>query len=108
MVLTVFLFNWRVLLYAYIIAIFDEDLSDFTLIGDRSVCLCSLVNMTDFPISLSLSDLILYTFFRFLRVLFRAEGPPTSITLLMPWGSNLMTLDNIYLSIGQSTQQLLQ
>jgi hypothetical protein len=28
-------------------------------------------------------------FFGFLRIVFRAEGPPTSKTLLMPWGSNL-------------------
>jgi hypothetical protein len=69
----------------------DEVLSDSTLTGDRSVSLGSFVNTVDFPISLLLSDLILSVFWGVLRVVLRAEGPPTSITLLTPWGSNLIT-----------------
>jgi hypothetical protein len=74
------------LLSAHINAIYksecsDEGLSDSTLTGDRSTCLGSLVNMVDIPISLELPDLFLCTFLGFFRVVFRAEGPPMSITL---------------------------
>lgn len=61
-----------------------EELSDFTLTGDRSICLGSLVNTVEFPISLSY--LFVIDFCVFLRVVFRAEWLPTSIILLMPWG----------------------
>jgi hypothetical protein len=86
----------RVLLPAHIDAISeseysDEELSDSTVTWDRSVCLGSFVNMFDFPINLL--DIFLFTFLGFIMVVFMAEGPPTSITLLMPWGSNVMTLD---------------
>jgi hypothetical protein len=40
----------------------DEELSDSTLTGGRSVCLGSLVNTVDFPIRLPLSDLFLTDF----------------------------------------------
>jgi hypothetical protein len=70
-----------------------EELSDSTLTGDRSVCLGFFVNMVGFPIKLSLSDLFFVDFLVFLSVAFRAEGPPTSKTLLMPWGSNLTIVD---------------
>jgi hypothetical protein len=38
-------------------------------------------------------DLFLHNFLGFFRFVFRAEGTPTTIILLMPWGSNLMILD---------------
>jgi hypothetical protein len=90
--------NCRDFLFALIEAISeselsDEELSDSRLTGDRSVCLGSFVNVVDFPLSLFLSDIFLRTFLGFFSVVFRAEGPPMSITHLMPWGSNLMTLD---------------
>jgi hypothetical protein len=44
--------------------------------------------MVDFPFSL-----ILYSFLGLIRVVFRAEGPPTSITLSMPLRFNLMAVD---------------
>jgi hypothetical protein len=37
--------------------------------------------------------LFLCNFLGFFRVVFKAEGPPTSITFLILWGSNLMTVD---------------
>jgi hypothetical protein len=49
--------------------------------------------MVDFPTGLSLLDLVFTVFCGLLRVVIRAEGPPTSITLFTPWGSNLITLD---------------
>jgi hypothetical protein len=67
----------------------DEEWSDSTLTGDRSACLGSLVNVVHFPIS----DLFLIYFLGFLRVVFRAGRPPTSVTLLTPGVSDLMTLD---------------
>jgi hypothetical protein len=50
--------------------------------------------MDDFPTGLSLLDLVL-TVICGLSVVTRAEaeGPPISITLFTPWGSNLITLD---------------
>jgi hypothetical protein len=84
------------LLFAHIEAISEsefshEELSDSSLTGDRSVCLGSFVNTVVFSLSLFLYDLFLHAFWGVLRVVFRAEGPPTSITLLTPWGSNLIT-----------------
>jgi hypothetical protein len=86
MVLTVFFFNWRWLVICHIDAISEyefsgEELSDFTLSGDRSACLGSMVNLVDFRISLSLSDLFFKYFINFLWIVFRVEGPPTSRTL---------------------------
>jgi hypothetical protein len=71
----------------------DEEISDSALSLDRRVCLGSLVKMVDFPITLSLVDLVLIVLCGFLEVAFTAEGPPTSITLLTPCGSNLVILD---------------
>jgi hypothetical protein len=56
-----------VLLFAHMDAISepkysDEGLSYSTLTGDRSVCLGLLINIADFPINLSVSDLFLYIF----------------------------------------------
>jgi hypothetical protein len=51
--------------------------------------------MDDFPTGLSLLDLVFTVFCGLLSVVTRAEaeGPPTSVTLFTPWGSNLITLD---------------
>jgi hypothetical protein len=94
----VFFFNYRGFLSAHTQAISksefsDEELSDSTITGDSSACLGSLDNVVDFPISLYLSDLFLIYFLGFLRVVFRAERPPTFITLLTNGASDLMTLD---------------
>jgi hypothetical protein len=91
-------FNWRGFLSVHIDATSeseysDEGLSDSTLTGDRKRVFRALINMADFPVSLFLSDLFLYSFLGFCKVIFKAERPPTSITLLILWGSDLMTLD---------------
>jgi hypothetical protein len=70
----------------------DEKLSNSTLTGDRSACLECMVNLVGLSISLFFSGLFLGIFLRLFSVVFMAEGPPTSITLFTPWGSNLMTL----------------
>jgi hypothetical protein len=51
-----------------------------------------MVKAVGFSIDLFVSGLFLGIFLRLFRVVFRAEGPPTCITLFTPWGSNLMTL----------------